>query len=94
MPNSLFRKASFAIVFLVCFAHTAFAQIDASVKLASQPPAASDDVAQVMVLEHQIEDAVVRGDVAFFDRVTPADFSFVHGDQWIKGGKPLASDDK
>ena len=50
--------------------------------------------AEVLALEQQIEDAVVRGDVAFIDRVTPADFSFVHGDGWTHGGRPLMSDDK
>jgi hypothetical protein len=32
--------------------------------------------------------------VAFVDRVTPPDFSFVHGDGWTHGGRPLMSDDK
>jgi len=50
--------------------------------------------AEVLALEQQIEAAVVRGDVAFVDRVTPADFRFVHGDGWTRGGQPLASDDK
>ncbi len=50
--------------------------------------------AEVLALEQQIEDAVVRGDVAFIDRVTPPDFSFVHGDGWTRGGRPLMSDDK
>jgi hypothetical protein len=50
--------------------------------------------AEVLALEQKIEDAVVRGDVAFVDSVTPSDFSFVHGDGWTTGGKPLMSDDK
>lgn len=50
--------------------------------------------AEVLALEQQIEVAIVRGDVAFIDRVTSADFSFVHGDGWTNGGRPLASDDK
>jgi uncharacterized protein DUF4440 len=50
--------------------------------------------AEVLALEQQIEEAIVRGDVAFVDRVTPADFSFVHGDGWTRGGLPLMSDDK
>ena len=49
---------------------------------------------EVLALEQQIEDAVVRGDVAFIDRVTSPDFSFVHGDGWTHGGRPLMSDDK
>lgn len=48
----------------------------------------------VLALEREIEEAIVRGDVAFVDRVTPADFRFVHGDAWTRGGPPFASDDK
>ncbi|MEP7305465.1 MAG: nuclear transport factor 2 family protein [Acidobacteriota bacterium] len=62
------------------------------------PPAAAPAdrtaAAEVLALEQKIEDAVVRGDVAFVDSVTPRDFSFVHGDGWTTGGKPLMSDDK
>jgi hypothetical protein len=47
-----------------------------------------------LALERRIEDAVVRGDVAFVESVLASDFSFVHGDAWTTGGKPLASDDK
>ncbi|MBV8847178.1 MAG: nuclear transport factor 2 family protein [Bryobacterales bacterium] len=50
--------------------------------------------AEVLALEKKIEDAVVRGDVAFVDSVLATDFSFVHGDAWTTGGKPLATDDK
>lgn len=50
--------------------------------------------AEVLALEQKIEDAVVRGDVAFVDSVLASDFSFVHGDAWTTGGKPLASDSK
>jgi hypothetical protein len=55
---------------------------------------AAGPAAEVLALEHQIEEAVVRGDVAFVDRVTPADFRFVHGDGWTHGAPPFASDDK
>ena len=41
---------------------------------------AIDPAAEVLALEQKIEDAIVRGDVAFVDRVTPSDFSFVHGE--------------
>ena len=56
--------------------------------------AQGDAAAEVLAFERQIEEAVVRGDVAFFDQATPPDFSFVHGDGWTTGGKPLMSDDK
>jgi len=54
----------------------------------------SGAAAEVLALEKKIEDAVVRGDVAYVDGVLASDFSFVHGDAWTTGGKPLASDDK
>jgi hypothetical protein len=60
---------------------------------AADPPV-SPAAAEVLALEHKIEDAVVRGDVAYVDSVLASDFSFVHGDAWTTGGKPLASDDK
>ena len=58
------------------------------------PGAQGDPAAEVLAFERQVEEAVVRGDVAFFDQATPPDFSFVHGDGWTTGGKPLMSDDK
>ena len=54
----------------------------------------STSAAEVLALEKQIEDAVIRGDVAFVDSVLASDFSFVHGDAWTTGKKPLASDNK
>ena len=54
----------------------------------------SGAAAEVLALEKRIEDAVVRGDVAYVDKVLASDFSFVHGDAWTTGGKPLANDDK
>ena len=60
----------------------------------NKTPAPSGPAAEVLAFEKGIEDAVVRGDVAFMDRALAPDFSFVHGDGWTTGGKPLASDDK
>ena len=59
---------------------------------AQQHPA--EPAADVLAFEQQIEEAIVRGDVAFVDRATSADFTFVHGDGWTHGGQPLMSDDK
>ncbi len=50
--------------------------------------------AEVLAFEREVEEAVVRGDVAFVERATAADFRFVHGDGWTHGGQPLAADDK
>lgn len=55
---------------------------------------ATGPAAEILALERQFEEAVVRGDVAFVDRVTPPDFRFVHGDGWTRGGQPFADDDK
>ena len=65
-----------------------------AVPASAATPADRTAAAEVLALEQKIEDAVVRGDVAFVDSVTPRDFSFVHGDGWTTGGKPLMSDDK
>ena len=54
----------------------------------------SDAAAEVLALERQIEEAVVRGDVVFVSGVLSNDFVFVHGDAWTRGGKPLAEDDR
>lgn len=55
---------------------------------------ATDAAAEVLTLEQKIEEAIVRGDVPFVDGVTAPDFSFVHGDGWTRGGRPLMTDDK
>ena len=51
----------------------------------STPGAASD----VLAFERQMEEAVVRGDVKFLDRICASDFTFTHGDGWTAGGRPL-----
>jgi len=48
----------------------------------------------VLALERDIAAAVVRGDAAYFDRVTAADFVMIHGDGWTNGGRPALVDDK
>jgi len=59
---------------------------------ASSSPSA--DAAEVLGLDQKIASAVVRGDTAFVDSVTPSDFVMVHGDGWTNGGKPLLTDTK
>jgi ketosteroid isomerase-like protein len=51
--------------------------------------AAADTAAEVMAFEKTMEAAVVRGDVAFLDKICASDFSFTHGDSWTTGGAPL-----
>jgi DNA-binding transcriptional regulator YdaS (Cro superfamily) len=49
---------------------------------------------EVLAFERAMEGAVVRGDVAYVDRVSAPDLSFTHGDGWTTGGKPLLVDDR
>jgi hypothetical protein len=57
-------------------------------------PADVARAAEVMAFEKDMEAAVVRGDVAFLDRICPSDFTFTHGDGWTSGGAPLHVDTK
>ena len=57
-------------------------------------PADTARAAEVMAFEKEMEAAVVRGDVAFLDRICPTDFTFTHGDGWTSGGAPLHVDTK
>lgn len=50
--------------------------------------------AEVLAFEKAMEAAVVRGDVAFVERVSAPDLSFTHGDAWTTGGKPLGVDNR
>jgi len=58
------------------------------------PSESSHDAVQVLDLERKIGEAIVAGDVAFFDRATADDFVMTHSDRWTTGGKPLLVDDK
>lgn len=69
----------------------------AKVPAGPQPAASgglSSDAAAVLDLERKIGEAIVRGDVDFYDRVTTDDFVMTHSDRWTTGGKPLLVDDK
>ena len=48
--------------------------------------AAANSAADVLAFEKAMEAAVVRGDVAFLDKICASDFSFTHGDGWTTGG--------
>lgn len=80
----------------ILLAYAAFAQ-----EAPPEPSAATPNVreesgpaAEVLALERKIEDAVVRGDVAYVSSVLSSDFAFTHGDGWVHGGRALATDDK
>jgi ketosteroid isomerase-like protein len=63
--------------------------------LSSLPASAQHASAtQVLTFEHEIEAAVVRGDVAFLDRACTDDFTFTHGDGWTIGKPPLRVENK
>jgi len=67
-----------------------------------QPPSAArtsaavskDPAADVLAFEKDMEAAVVRGDVAYLDKICAKDFSFTHGDGWTTGGAPLRTENK
>jgi hypothetical protein len=84
---------SFAV--LAC---SAFGQQSSTAVLKVKPAPAATDVssaaAEVLEFERAMEAAIVRGDVAYVDRVSAPDLSFTHGDGWTRGGKPLLVDDR
>ncbi len=83
----------------VVLALSAFSQTKpstASFKIIAEPgsPTSTDAAAEVLAFERAMEAAVVRGDVAYVDRVSAPDLTFTHGDGWTTGGKPLLVDDR
>jgi hypothetical protein len=61
-------------------------------------PAASAAVAgvaaEILLLEREIGAAIVRGDAAYFERATAADFVMVHGEGWTRGEPAALLDDQ
>lgn len=68
----------------------------AASKISAAPETATADptAAEVLAFERAMEAAVVRGDVAYVERVSAPDLSFTHGDAWTTGGKPLGVDNR
>jgi imidazolonepropionase-like amidohydrolase len=54
----------------------------------------SREAAEVLAFERDMEAAVVRGDVAYVERVSAPDLTFTHGDGWTTGGPPRSVDDR
>jgi hypothetical protein len=83
---------------VAALACAAFAQQSSTVALkvtsAHATTDASSAAAEVLAFERAMEAAVVRGDVAYVERVSAPDLSFTHGDGWTTGGKPLLVDDR
>src|SRR5882724_5321821 len=96
-------RARLAAMLLLVFVGTISGQQPANKIPAAKPaavisakavPDQSKATAEVLAFEKEMEAAVVRGDVAYLDRVIPADFNFTHGDGWTSGGAPLKVDDR
>lgn len=52
----------------------------------------ADPGAEVLMLERQIEAAVLHADVVFLERVCASDFTYTHGDGWTTGDPILGVD--
>ena len=83
-----------AVLTSVVFGQQAKSPAELSKRTTASAVTVSADAAEVLALEKRIEEAVVHSDVAYVASVLASDFSFVHGDGWTTGGKPLASDDR
>jgi len=94
--HSQFRSR---LVFVAVLTFSAFSQTKISTaasKIMSTPASATstEAAADVLAFERAMEAAVVRGDVAYVDRVSAPDLTFTHGDCWTTGGKALGVDDR
>jgi len=47
---------------------------------------------EIAAMDQKVGTAVVNGDVDYVRSVTTSDFSMVHGDPWIRGGRPILKD--
>jgi len=87
-----------SLLTIVALACAAFARQSSTAALRVTSAPATIDVpaaaAEVLAFERAMEAAVVRGDVAYVERVSAPDLSFTHGDGWTTGGKPLLVDDR
>jgi uncharacterized protein DUF4440 len=98
----MYRLSHSRVLLIPVLACAAFGQqpksTAAATRVASAEATASAQVsgasAEVLAFERAMEAAVVRGDVAYVDRVSAPDLSFTHGDGWTHGGKPLLVDDR
>ena len=91
-----FRPHFALLAVLMCpvFGQTKSTIATSKITSASESTASTDAAAKVLAFERAMEAAVVRGDVAYVDRVSAPDLIFTHGDGWTTGGKPLLMDDR
>jgi hypothetical protein len=94
------RPYSIGLLLLTAIAPVAAQQTggrpDAARTVAMPKVSAADAqrAAEVLAFEKNMEDAVVRGDVAYLATILPEDFTFTHGDGWTTGGAPIRVDTK
>lgn len=89
-----YRLVLVALLTLAAFGQTKSPTAGSKTALAAASVTSEDTAAQVLAFEREMEAAVVRGDVAYVDRVSAPDLTFTHGDGWTTGGKPLLVDDR
>ena len=91
-----FRSRVVLLVALTCPVFGQSKSTIATSKITSAPEstAATEASAEVLAFERAMEAAVVRGDLAYVDRVSAPDLTFTHGDGWTTGDKPLLVDDR
>jgi hypothetical protein len=84
------KRLNARFLLLALLSHIPFS----SVASAADAAKSTDAAAEVLAFERTMEAAVVRGDVAYVDKISAPDLTFTHGDGWITGGKPLLVDDR
>jgi Domain of unknown function (DUF4440) len=97
--RAMYRRFRSRVALLAVLACPAFGQTKSTIAASKITPApestaSTDAAAEVLAFERAMEAAVVRGDVAYVDRVSAPDLTFTHGDGWTTGGKPLLVDDR
>jgi ketosteroid isomerase-like protein len=92
--NRLSNPRFLLIVVLACPVFGQQSPSTAAYSSASDPAKSTDAVAEVLAFEKGMEAAVVRGDVAYIDRISAPDLTFTHGDDWTTGGTAQVDDRK
>ena len=92
--SSQFRSRLLAGAVLALSAFSQTKSPSAASKISPAVVSTTADAAEVLAFERAMEAAVVRGDVAYVERVSAPDLSFTHGDGWTTGGKPLLVDNR
>ena len=92
--QSRLRFGVLAALALCAFSQTKSPTATSRINLAPASLTAAEAATEVLAFERAMEAAVVRGDVAYVERVSAPDLSFTHGDGWTTGGKPLLVDDR